>query len=402
MNASLLLPPQVLSSGWFHAFSLFVAANTIIYLGLTLAKFVPWPKQVHPDRVRALLGGNEEEAPLVTPADLEAGNAASRSAVLLAGRRAVAARSIYRALGLLGLLVIVVNVVDQLFSSRENRLLGAVAVGFGVVAILAALTLGRRRDRSVAAEWTWSILAVLFVLAQCLQAVRFHNPLDVADAIIVLVVIPPVSLSWPASVTSSSLAAGATAAAALKLSGSAGVGAVITVLAAMVAGFVLLYLRATSVDESTLARLALRQHATSDPVTGLLSVQALQALAPNLTRLAGSSGQPLHLLRIRIEGIEQLRRDYGPPYGRAVRVAVAEVLAELCPSGELLADVGDGSYLLAGIGELTPDALQAQLAPALAARTVALGKSALNVTASQFAITVGEDLEAVIGAARLT
>jgi len=48
----LLFPESVLSSGWFTLLATVVALNTIIYVGLTLAKVIPWPRQFHPRRVR--------------------------------------------------------------------------------------------------------------------------------------------------------------------------------------------------------------------------------------------------------------------------------------------------------------------------------------------------------------
>jgi hypothetical protein len=37
----ILLPADVLHSGWFQALATFVAINTLVYAGLSLAKLVP-------------------------------------------------------------------------------------------------------------------------------------------------------------------------------------------------------------------------------------------------------------------------------------------------------------------------------------------------------------------------
>ena len=50
--AGLLLPESVLTSPWFLLLATVVAFNTIIYVGLTLAKLIPWPQQFHPQWVR--------------------------------------------------------------------------------------------------------------------------------------------------------------------------------------------------------------------------------------------------------------------------------------------------------------------------------------------------------------
>jgi hypothetical protein len=39
--AGILLPAEVLRSGWFQALATFVAINTLVYAGLSLAKLIP-------------------------------------------------------------------------------------------------------------------------------------------------------------------------------------------------------------------------------------------------------------------------------------------------------------------------------------------------------------------------
>jgi len=39
--AGILLPSSVLHSGWFQALAAFVAANTLVYAALSLAKLIP-------------------------------------------------------------------------------------------------------------------------------------------------------------------------------------------------------------------------------------------------------------------------------------------------------------------------------------------------------------------------
>jgi hypothetical protein len=52
--AGILLPVSVLSSAWFQALAAFVALNTLIYVGLTLAKLTRWPRQMDSARARRL------------------------------------------------------------------------------------------------------------------------------------------------------------------------------------------------------------------------------------------------------------------------------------------------------------------------------------------------------------
>lgn len=41
VEAGILLPAEVLQSGWFQALATFVAINTIVYATLSLAKLLP-------------------------------------------------------------------------------------------------------------------------------------------------------------------------------------------------------------------------------------------------------------------------------------------------------------------------------------------------------------------------
>ena len=51
----ILLPESVLSTTWFALLATVVAFNTIVYVGLTLSKLMPLPKQCHPSQVRLWL-----------------------------------------------------------------------------------------------------------------------------------------------------------------------------------------------------------------------------------------------------------------------------------------------------------------------------------------------------------
>ena len=44
VHAGLLLPVEVLHSGWFSLFAAFVAVNSLLYLGLSIVKILPKPR----------------------------------------------------------------------------------------------------------------------------------------------------------------------------------------------------------------------------------------------------------------------------------------------------------------------------------------------------------------------
>lgn len=51
----IVLSPEVFQTAWFEFLAGFVAFNTLIYVGLTLAKLIPWPQVMRPVEVRARL-----------------------------------------------------------------------------------------------------------------------------------------------------------------------------------------------------------------------------------------------------------------------------------------------------------------------------------------------------------
>lgn len=63
VNSGIFLPQSTLNQEWFLILAMVVAFNTIIYLGLTIAKAIPWPDQIHPNRVRSIFSNFAEMEP---------------------------------------------------------------------------------------------------------------------------------------------------------------------------------------------------------------------------------------------------------------------------------------------------------------------------------------------------
>jgi hypothetical protein len=384
LSASLLLSPHLLGSQWFRVFSLFVAINTLVYLGLTVSKFIPWPRQVRPRQVRAILG----ISPMAESERLRLDTAMVGSPdPYVAARHSAASASISTALALFGVLVIVVTLVDQVIFPREDNATGAISLAFGVIALVAAITLGRRREHARTAIWIWSVLATMFVLSQCWQGAHFHNPLDVADAIIVVVIIPPVSLAWGASLISSGICASATTAAAIVEYGSSAAASMITLGTAVIAGLILLYLRASAIDRTTTLELRYRQHSPADPQTGLLSWDGLCALAPNVFELADANDLEVHMVFVKIAELDRLRSDYGEPYVQSVVEVVARSLQDETRGGELLARRNLNSFALLGLGARDGDRLRSDLERTLEHEQTALGKRPISLVVAVKAST---------------
>ncbi len=375
--AGLLLDSSLLDSDWFRVFSLFVAINTLMYLGLTLSKFLPWPRQMHPRQVRTLLRASAGDGD--SDADSKRGGSITETPLhtgdpYVDARRSVAARSVYRALGLLGIQVVAVNLAQLVVFPTVSIPLAIISLCFGLTGIVLSIALGRHRERPEVAIWLWAMLATAFILVQCIHAIGQRVPLDIADAIIVLVLIPPIALSWPASLTSSAISAVAIMVAVVIDQGADGLATLFAILSATFGGLIVMHLRRVAIDEGTTAHLALTMHPTTDAMTGALSLEALRTLCPNLFALGARTDTPVHLVSITIEDLGSLRTDYGFVYSSVLLSSIARALAEIAEPGDLVARRSDDEFLLLGLGAIEAEEFHSRLDAQLASAPVDLGK----------------------------
>lgn len=108
----ILLPESVLSSTWFALLATVVAFNTIVYVGLTLSKLMPLPKQIHPSQVRrwlAIAGMEIDKESAMN--SIQPHQELDPQHPYEGTRGNIAARSIPQAFSLVGILITVVAVV---------------------------------------------------------------------------------------------------------------------------------------------------------------------------------------------------------------------------------------------------------------------------------------------------
>lgn len=60
VDSGFLLPASVFQQQWFFYLASFVAFNTIVFVGLSLAKLVMWPRPRIPDDTVPLLGSTRQ------------------------------------------------------------------------------------------------------------------------------------------------------------------------------------------------------------------------------------------------------------------------------------------------------------------------------------------------------
>lgn len=377
----LLLPESVLSSWWFITLALVVAFNTIIYLGLTLSKLIPWPHQFHPARVRAWLlrlGANVDADTSLT--DVPLPRAPETTDPYEALRRAIARRDIPQAFGLFGVLIIVITTVVLIVNRGQNLWVSVVQLGLGVAFLLLANITGRRRFRAVTIEWIWVIACAVMVIALSVEAARSGRLGGIAYALMLMTAFAPVTLAWRPALAGSAVMLAALTAAVASTDALDTARSITAAVSALLVGLVLLRLRFVAADALADERARSAALATTDPLTGCLTRSGLLSLVPMVAGVAERGPGSVCVIAVDVADLADANSVYGRRYGDDVLRALADALREHVRLGDLVARWSGDDFVIVGVGD-RPDAaaMQARLQSALDASSISLGKSPARV-----------------------
>lgn len=374
-----LLPDSVLVEPWFGVFSLFVAFNTVIYLGLTLAKFIPWPAQVHPRTVRTLIHSDEEVTDMAVR---KPWTWRDQTDPLQRMRAGTAAETIPLALGLVGTLTLVIGLINTLLYFSQVGPLVFIGAAYGLLLIVAAQVLSRAHLPDLVSVWTWTILMLVLVAETSWRAAVLDSAVVLTYAALALMTIAPISMTWPSGIVAAVVGlipigiAGAIVSLVDTLSWA------IAATTAAIASLVLLQLRLTGITRLAVEQARAQTLATTDPITGAFSRTGLIALAPTFGQSAERAGTPVGVVMCDITHLDTLNADYGFDYGGEVLGATYRALRAALPAGTLVAR-WSGSGFLGLMNGTAPDAdaVVTAVEDALVTSGVALGKRPIEVTA---------------------
>ncbi len=379
----ILLPESVLTTHWFLVLAAMVAFNTIVYLGLTLAKATPWPGQFHPDRTRARLarlgiparrpgrrsatsgydgqhGGHDPDEPLA---------------------HSVVRREIPQAFGLMGGVVILYVLAGHLIVDISHIAVDVLEIGTGATLILLSVILSHRRVNPRALMWGWALTCTALVAGQVWDAYLIGNHLPVAYSLLIIVIMAPVTLAWAPALTAGLLMVAIITAVSIPL--IAGIEDFrITVLAmvCLMVSIMLLRLRLSAVDALVQERQALEAVAATDPVTGALSRRGLLGLAAGMADNAERSGTEVFVVMVRLLELADANRRYGSAYGDTILETVASVLRHRSRPGDLVGRWTGSRFLVVGMGEPpTAAELAREIDAGIQMSGVATGKRTLAV-----------------------
>lgn len=376
--SGVLFSQSTLTEPWFLLLTLVVALNTIIYLGLTFAKLAPWPAQIHPRRVRALLPDTISKDTHMR--DIPRSTRRSPDHPYLAMRLQAAQETIPRAFGLTGGLVLAVTFINGIFSADGSLVSRAFAFVVGITMLVLALTFGRLSTPPVVMVWIWSTVASLLVLKLCWDAVETANPVALTYAVVAMIISPAISMSWVPSITTGLINLISITAAGLILETIDTPRWFLAATAALVASFVLLQIRINSTDSLSLEQLKSNVLASTDPLTGLLARNGLLTLAPSLSAAVERTGGQVYVSLIDIKQLARANADYGMDYGDSVIAAVGRAVTASVPAGDLVSRWDGDCFLVLGIGAaMNAQSFESRIDEAITLTGVTLGKTPITV-----------------------
>lgn len=376
--AGILLPESLLGEPWFRTFALFVAFNTIVYVGLTMSKLAPWPAQIRPSRVRAILppGLTEDTTMKDIPRSMRIDPAGDFSRA----RSQAACDSIPLALSLLGGLVIAISALQLVFvdSTIEAERFGVLVVAIAMLIWAQVCAHSRIAPRVIV--WSWAVLVSALIVFVSIFGIVYDNEIALTYAVMLFIVLPSVAITWP-----SSLAAGIFSLAVITTAGIAinkldSLQWSIAALAAFAMGLLGLQVRRFSVDRLLLEQMRAQQLATTDPLTRTLTRSALGVLVPGVVEAAAVAGVPVHAIHLDIRDMTRTNADYGIDYGDALLRVVAQAAQEVAPRGDLVARWEGDSFLILGPGPApSAEEFTAAVERLVDERGVAMGKRPVTV-----------------------
>lgn len=368
--AGIALPESTLTSPWFLVFAAFVGVNTIIYVGLTLSRLIPWPRPVHPRSIRALFG-------MKTPASKEAA-VPLRPNVSRETPSESGVHDIARAFGWLGAIMLVSACVLVFLGTSEPP--QYMAIGAGLLFLAMAQIVSVTKMRPSDASWLWSLAVSVLAVATAMGAASADLEL-IGYMLVIIVVIGAVSLNWPSYLFGTAAVLGATVALGLKMPVPFEPALVTPAIAAAIAGALMLALRRRYLRVLEDVDRLENQLGSTDALSGVLTRQGLITLGPTVRRTAERAGQPMFVMIVDIDHLGTANRDFGMGYGDELLRTVAQILRTAARDADLLGRWSGDEFALMGIGaDESIAALTRRIKDAIGRSAVSMGKPPLNVS----------------------
>ncbi len=378
----IVLPAAVLSSDWFILLLTMVALNTIIYVGLSLAKLVPMPRQAHPNRVRSwmrALGMDPEKDTAVNR--IPRTESMDTLDPYEKMRREIVRRDMPLAFGIAGILVIFVAAAGLIAFGASGMTLHLVELSSGLLLMVCGQLFALRPFRAQTVMWAWAVACVLLVVLSIVRATYYDSPYSLVYAYIVMTAFAPITLFWRPSIAAGVLMLGTLAAATQLGDGSDYVRLIIAGVGALLVSAMLLQLRLKAIAEWCNEKVRSQALVTTDVLTGALTPRGLLTIMPAIAGIAERTGEQVCLMYFGVRDIAKANAQYGSQYADDVLRAVANTIQAAVRRGDLVARWQDGEFLVAGIGgRPNADELVRRVREAMQSIGINLGKWPTDVS----------------------
>ncbi len=387
IRQGLLLPESTLTSTWFTILATVVAFNTIIYVGLTVSKFIPWPKQIHPSKVRAL-----HDAVFNPARPGRARKQASLRAVMASDnpfelmRTELTLREVPQAFAAFGGLLVIVAAVQIFFLDRNAPVQHLFEMVIGLGFLVVAQVFGRRSFRAPILVWGW-VIGFMILMAVLLIGVAIDSDiLTIALAMVFLTAFGSITLRWPPVLIATSITIIGIAVVMFMVDSTLAVEIVFISLIASATGMLLQSIRLSSLHRLSEEKELYTALATTDPLTGLLTRSGLIGLLPGAVSNARRAGSGMCVMIIDIVDLRSMNASYGITYGDAVLRSVSDAIRSTVRVGDLVSRWSADDFLVTGAGTMPDaDSIRLRIEEFVRNSGISLGKKRVEVNVSSAA-----------------
>ncbi|MDD2817296.1 MAG: GGDEF domain-containing protein [Candidatus Nanopelagicales bacterium] len=357
ITTGFLLPESVLSSSWFIVLATAVAFNTIIYLGLTLSKLIPWPHQIHPDNVRRLLRKDANDAPtegnMNFPSDYERPESDDP---FIALRLRLTRSGIQQGFALIGGLILMLSILTLVFVPQASWVEHIFTFGIGAIFLGLGLVATHRAAKTSTLIWIWSLAALALSALMLWLTIRNENTATLAYLLVILVGLPQVTLRWKSFFLTCALIYAMLVIGTESIDTQYDVQWLFAGLAAITTGGVLMRLRMAAVTSIVEEAQRADFVATTDPLTGVLTRQGISTLLPGLGSLAQRNDQLVAVAFVDVDDLQRTNTEYGLNFGDDILRAVAKAIQDTVRKSDYVARWDGDAFLVAGMSNQVPPA----------------------------------------------
>lgn len=294
----------------------FVALNTLVFIGLTLFKFLRWPTPVRPESLRRIF---RVEAAI--PKESHGEEVRSLASELPVNIRIIATGSAWLAATSVG--VALIEFLDQRLIVPE-----VIAATLAIASLVLALNLRRRLVSETSAMWLWSALVGGFVTLLIVLAATSGESTRFGYALVIMAAYAVALIAYTPFWVSSLGMLAVLAVVIVMSSSEGGIQILIAGVTAVVAGAFIVGVR-RDIDTRDMRHLVLSGTAgLKDPSTGAWTWVGLQSVAPTFMSVAELGGLHVRVKTVTLTHLMKRTDEFGSAYGEQIMTSLMTHLRE--------------------------------------------------------------------------